>query len=78
MFETIFRKLSRMELIYTCIAKMVMYVYKIDDSDLSDDLKSNDFNRLICHQCRTTADERMKQLLIKDADKLFALYDWLQ
>ena len=76
MIESNVRRLSRMELIYTCIAKLVMYVNKINGSALSDDLKHyidpNDFNRVIYHQRSTDADERMKQLLT-DADKLLAL-----
>lgn len=58
------------------IAKLVVYVNKISDSALPDDLKHyidpNDFNRVIYHQRSTDADERMKQLLT-DADKLLAL-----
>ena len=76
MIESNVRRLSRMELIYTCIAKLAMYVNKINGSALSDDLKHyidpNDFNRVIYHQRSTDADERMKQLLT-DADKLLAL-----
>ena len=76
MIESNIRKLSRMELIYTCIAKLAIYVNKINDSALSDDLKHyidpNDFNKVIYHQRSTDADERMKQLLT-DADKLLAL-----
>lgn len=70
------RELSRMELIYTCIAKLVMYVNKINCSALADDLKHysdpNDFNRVIYHQCNTDVDERMKYILM-DADKPLAL-----
>src|SRR5574344_475017 len=76
MIESNIRKLSRMELIYTCIAKLAVYVNKINASALPDDLKhyidSNDFNRVIYHQRSTDADKRMKQLL-SDADKLLAL-----
>ena len=79
MIESNIRKLSRMELIYTCIAKLAMYVYKINDSALPDDLKHyidpNDFNRVIYHQLSTEADECMKQLLT-DADKLLALCEF--
>ncbi len=39
MIESNIRKLSRMELIYTCIAKLAVYVDKINNSALSDDLK---------------------------------------
>ena len=76
MIESNIRKLSRMELIYTCIAKLAVYVNKINASALPDDLKHyidpNDFNRVIYHQRSTDADKRMKQLL-SDADKLLAL-----
>ena len=76
MIESNIRKLSRMELIYTCIAKLAMYVNKINVSALPDDLKHyidpNDFNKVIYHQRSTDTDERMKQLLT-DADKLLAL-----
>ena len=76
MIESNIRKLSRMELIYTCIAKLAMYVNKINVSALPDDLKHyidpNDFNKVIYHQRRTDTDERMKQCLA-DADKLLAL-----
>lgn len=79
MIESNIRKLSRMELIYTCIAKLAMYVYKINDSALPDDLKHyidpNDFNRVVYHQLSTEADECMKQLLT-DADKLLALCEF--
>lgn len=70
------RELSRMELIYTCIAELVMYVNKINCSALADDLKHysdpNDFKRVIYHQCNTDVDEHMKQILM-DADKPLAL-----
>lgn len=76
MIESNIRTLSRMELIYTCIAKLAMYVNKINASILPEDLKHyidpNDFNRVIYHQRSTNADERMNQLL-SDADKLLAL-----
>ena len=76
MIESNIRKLSRMELIYTCIAKLALYMNKMSESALSDDLKHyidpNDFNRVIYHQRSTDAEERIKQLLT-DADKLLAL-----
>lgn len=76
MIESNIRKLSRMELIYTCISKLAVFVNKGNDSALPDDLKHytdpNDFNRVIYHQRSTDADERLKQLLT-DADKLLAL-----
>lgn len=76
MIESNIRKLSRMELIYTCISKLAMYVNKTDDSVLPDELKHytdpNDFNKVIYHQRSTDADTRIEQLLI-DADKLLVL-----
>lgn len=76
MFESNIRKLSRTELIYTCTAKLAMYVNKINGSVLPDGLKHyidpNDFNRVIYHQRSTDANERMKQILT-DADKLLSL-----
>lgn len=63
MIKSNIRRLSRMELIYTCISKLAMYVYKTNDSALPDDLKHytdpNDFNNVIYHQRSTDADNRM-------------------
>ena len=76
MIESNIRKLSRMELIYTCIAKLAVYVNKINKDALSEELKHytdpNDFNRVIYHQRSTDADKRMNQLL-EDANKLLTL-----
>lgn len=76
MIESNIRKLSRMELIYTCIAKLAALIEKANENFLPAELKHyadpNDFNRVIYHQRSTSADERMKQLL-KDADKLISL-----
>ncbi len=76
MIESNIRRLSRMELIYACTAKLAVYVHKINDFVLPDGLKHyidpNDFNRVIYHQRSTDADERMKQILT-DADKLLSL-----
>lgn len=61
MTESNIRKHSRMELTYTCIAKLAMYIDKTDDTVLPDDLKhyvdSNDFNRAIYQQRSTNADK---------------------
>lgn len=76
MIESNIRKLSRMELIYTCISKLAAYVDKINGSILPDELKHytnpDDFNKVIYHQRSTDADSRMEQLL-SDADRLLAL-----
>ena len=76
MIESNIRKLSRMELIYTCISKMAVSINKANDSALPEDLKHytdpDDFNRVIYHQRSTDAEDRLKQLLA-DADKLLTL-----
>lgn len=64
MIESNIRKLSRMELLYTCISKLAIHVNKANASALPDDLKHyldpNDFNRVIYHQRSTDADDRGK------------------
>lgn len=76
MIESNIRKLSRMELIYTCIAKLAMCIDKADDSVLPGSLKHytdpDDFNRVIYHQRSTEADNRMDELLT-DADRLLSV-----
>ena len=74
--ESNIRKLSRMELIYACIAKLAVSVNKANDSICRRTSRHytdpNDFNRVIYHQRSTDAEERLKQLLA-DADKLLTL-----
>jgi hypothetical protein len=76
MIESNIRKLSRMELIYTCIAKLAAYIEKTNNSLLPDDMKHyaepNDFNKVIYHQ-RSTETENKMQILLADADKLLTL-----
>ena len=76
MIESNIRRLSRMELIYTCISKLAVHINKRDNSALPDDLKHyldpNDYNKVIYHQRSTDADERIRQLLT-DADSLLTL-----
>lgn len=76
MIESNIRKLSRMELIYTCIAKLAVYIENNTDTNLPDELKHycdpNDFNTVIYHQRSTDAEIRIKQLL-EDADNLLKL-----
>ena len=70
------RKLSRMELIYSCIAKLAVYIENKTGTNLPEELKHysdpNDFNKVIYHQRSTDAEIRIKQLL-KDADTLLDL-----
>lgn len=76
MIESNIRKLSRMELLYTCISKLVMLINKKDASRIPEQLKHyadpNDFNQVIYHQRSTDTDDRMQQLL-NDADSLLSL-----
>ena len=76
MIESNIRKLSRMELIYTCVAKLVSFLSDLNASLISEELKhytdSNDFNRVIYHQRSIDADKRMSTLL-KDADTLISI-----
>ena len=54
MIESNIRFLSRMELIYTCISKLVVYLTKKQPDMLSEQLKHyadpNDYNRIFYHQ----------------------------
>ena len=76
MIESNIRKLSRMELIYTCIAKLAVYIDNKTNISLPEELKHysdpNDFNKVIYHQRSTDAEIRIKQLL-EDADTLLDL-----
>ncbi|NBJ95183.1 transposase, partial [bacterium 1xD42-62] len=54
MIESNIRFLSRMELIYTCISKLVVYLTKKQPDMVSEPLKHyadpNDYNRIFYHQ----------------------------
>ena len=73
MVEANIRKLSRMELIYTCIAKLIRYLHKNGHDDMIGYMEHyydpNDFNRVIYHSRSTDADKRIA-VLLKDADLL--------
>lgn len=76
MVESNIRKLSRMELIYTCISKLVTYLTQNTPDIIREELKHyfdpNDFNRVIYHQRSSDSDNRM-QMLLDDSDKLLEL-----
>lgn len=76
MIESNMRKLTRIELIYTCIAKLCKYIAKQDNTILPDEFKHyvepNDFNQVIYHQRSIDADSRIEQLL-KDSEILLNL-----
>lgn len=67
------RNLSRTELIYTCISKMVLYLHKAGlDSKISGMehyYDPNDFNRMFYYSSEAGSDNQMKALL-EDADTL--------
>ena len=54
MIKSSIRFLSRMEMIYTCISKLVIYLAKNSPDKVSEQLKhytdSNDYNRIFYHQ----------------------------
>lgn len=73
MIESNIRFLSRMELIYTCISKLVIYLSKNSQDKLSEDLihyaDPNDYNRIFYHQ-RNDDMEVIIQMLLADSEKL--------
>lgn len=76
MIEANIRKLSRMELLYTCIAKLVKYLDKagasFDRERFGHYLDPDDYNKVIYHSRNDDADKRMLTLLA-DADELTEL-----
>lgn len=76
MIESNIRKLSRIELIYTCMARLCAVIHKQDGTFLPDDLKHyadpNDFNQVMYHQRSTDSDDRLDTIL-RDIDKLLPL-----
>ena len=77
MIEANIRKLSRIELIYRCIAKMVKYISADSPDALPEDmahyLDSNDFNQVFYHRRLCDAETRTLDVLMADADRLFEL-----
>ena len=73
MIETNIRRLSRMELLYTCVAKLVSYLHKEGKDDLLEGLVHyndlNDFNWIIYHSRNEDASKKICDIL-KDADHL--------
>lgn len=73
MVEANIRKLSRMELIYTCISKLVIYLHRNGRDDLIGHMAHyydpNDLNRVIYHCSDVDAGERF-EVLLKDSDTL--------
>lgn len=73
MVESNIRKLSRMELLYRCISKLVIYLHEngMDARIFSMEhyYDPNDFNSFIYHSRSTDADDRIA-ILLRDADLL--------
>lgn len=76
MIESNIRFLSRMELIYTCISKLVTSIIKAGVDELPEQLghyaDPNDYNRIFYHQ-RNDDMEEIIQTLLNDSDSLLAL-----
>lgn len=76
MIESNIRFLSRMELIYTCISKLVVYLTKNHPEKLPAQLERytdpNDYNRLFYHQRNDDMDQII-QMLLTDSDCLLEL-----
>ena len=70
------RFLSRMELIYTCISKLVMYLSKNKQDVVPESFKhyadSNDYNRIFYHQ-RNDDMDAIIQTLLEDSNQLLEL-----
>lgn len=76
MIESNMKKLTRMELLYSCIARLIQYLSNTDSKVLPDGLKHyadpNDYNQVVYHQRSTSVDERIK-LLLSDSEELLKL-----
>lgn len=73
MIESNIRTLGRMELLYTCIAKLVAYLHEKHPSIVPEEMQHycdpDDFNKVIYHQRSTDAESRI-EVLLRDADNL--------
>lgn len=73
MIESNIRTLGRMELLYTCIAKLVAYLHEKQPDIVPEDMQhycdADDFNKVIYHQRSIDAESRI-EVLLRDADKL--------
>ena len=76
MIEANIKKLSRLELLYTCIAKLCIYLRENADVGLPEKLlhytEKNDYNKVIYHNRSEESDSKLLTLL-KDADTLLDL-----
>lgn len=73
MIEANIKRLSRMELLYTCVAKAAEYLQKNHEDDLPEELRhycdKADYNRTIYYARNDDADEKISRILA-DADRL--------
>ena len=78
MIEANIKKLSRLELLYTCVAKLCLYLKNKAGVNLPDEIihytEDNDFNKVIYHNKSDEADDKILTIL-KDADKLLEICD---
>ena len=76
MIEANIKKLSRLELLYTCIAKLCIYLREKAGVGLPEKLlhytEKNDYNKVIYHNKSEESDSKLLTLL-KDADTLLDL-----
>jgi hypothetical protein len=76
MIEANIRFLSRMELIYTCISKMCVYLQKNNPGMLTEELKlyadPNDYNRTFYHQRNEILEDKIQKLM-DDTDALLII-----
>ena len=83
MIESNIRFLSRMELIYTCISKLVVFLQKRGLKNLKESLEHyadpNDYNKIFYHQ-RYDDMEEIISVLLKDSDTFLTIcgYDYLE
>jgi hypothetical protein len=73
MIEANIRNLSRVELLYTCVAKLVIYLHKQERDDLITGLEHyynpNDFNQIFYHSSTDETIDRAR-VILDDADRL--------
>lgn len=76
MIESNIRKLSRIELLYTCVARLTNAIHKLDQTILPETLHHyldpDEFNQVMYHQRSTETESRLETIL-RDADALLAL-----
>lgn len=74
MINSNMRMLARSELIYSCIARLVKYVYANNPELIPESLlhyaQPNDFNKVLYHERSSSLEERMAQFLA-DAESLY-------